>query len=244
MAQVVCRYRKADEVRWISHLDLKRTLERAMRRADLPLALTQGHNPHPKLSFGPPLPLGATGEAELLTIHLDEPLDPGELKDRLNQQLPPGLEIVQVWGLPRYRRKETFGDIDVAQYRVSVQGPVDPAGLRRRVDELLAHEEIIVERGGERPERTVDIRPLILSLSVVAFGEEEVELRMQLRTGSHGGARPQEVVSLLGLAEDDRPIRYHRVALHAAAQASPTKPKGVGRHWTRSRHSKEGREKK
>ena len=62
MAQLVCRYRKGNPVRWISHLDLKRTLERAMRRAQLPLALSQGHNPHPRISFGPPLPLGATGK--------------------------------------------------------------------------------------------------------------------------------------------------------------------------------------
>ncbi|MBE9566917.1 MAG: DUF2344 domain-containing protein, partial [Proteobacteria bacterium] len=63
MAQLVCRYRKGNEVRWLSHLDVKRTLERAMRRAELPLVLTRGYNPHLKLSLGPPLPLGATGDA-------------------------------------------------------------------------------------------------------------------------------------------------------------------------------------
>lgn len=59
-----------------------------MRRAQLPLALTQGHNPHPKLSLGPPLPVGVTGEAELLAVHLDTALSPDVVKERLNSQLP------------------------------------------------------------------------------------------------------------------------------------------------------------
>ncbi len=120
MGQFICRYRKGDEVRWISHLDLKRTLERAMRRAELPLELTKGHNPHPKLSFGPPLPLGATGEAELLALHLSEATGPAEVKERLNRQLPPGLEVIEAWAVPAHRKKETFGEVDVAEYRITI----------------------------------------------------------------------------------------------------------------------------
>ena len=115
MAQFICCYRKGEEARWISHLDLKRTLERAMRRAALPLALTQGHNPHPKLSFGPPLPMGATGEAELLAIQLYQAMSPNEVKERFNAQLPPGLQIVEVWSAPPQKKKETFGEVDVAE---------------------------------------------------------------------------------------------------------------------------------
>jgi len=242
MGQVICRYRKDDQVRWISHLDLKRTLERAMRRAQLPLALSQGHNPHPKLSLGPPLPLGATGDAELLAIQLAEAVDPGDVKERLNAQLPPGLEIVESWSLPHYKKKETFGGIDVAQYRVTAHGEHDLADVRVRVEDLLASDELIVHRGGERPTRTVDVRPLILSLAAAGAKEGGIELRMRLRTGSHGGARPQEVVALLGLEERDGRITYHRTALYASAETQGPARKGLLRRWTRARKAEKRRE--
>ncbi len=242
MAQLICRYRKGNQVRWISHLDLKRTLERAMRRARLPLALSQGHNPHPKLSLGPPLPLGATGDAELFAVQLTEALDPEDVKQRLNEQLPPGLQVVEVWGLPRHKKRETFGEIDVAEYRVTVEAEADPGEVHRRVEELLARKELIVHRGGERPERTVDVRPRILSLSAAPVRPGEVALHMRLRTGSHGGARPQEVVALLGLDGGERRIDYHRVGLYAAAQPGAAPRKGPLRRWARSRAGRQKRE--
>ena len=242
MAQLICRYRKGDRLRWISHLDLKRTLERAMRRAQLPLALSEGHNPHPRVSFGPPLPLGATGDAEVLAFYLSEAIDPGEVKDRLNQQLPSGLEIVEAWLPPRYKKKETFGDIDVAEYQVGIRGDVRLTDVSPRVSELLAQEELVVERGGQRPQRTVDIRPLIFSLAAEDAAEGGIQLRMRLRTGSHGGARPQEVVALLGLEDGDTTICYHRTGLYASAQPSAAPRKGALHRWTRTRSNKERRE--
>jgi len=231
VGQYVCRYRKGEQVRWLSHLDVKRTLERAMRRAELPLELTKGHNPRPKLSLGPPLPLGATGEGELLALHLSAPMDPGELKARLNAQLPAGLEVVDAWSLPGYRKKETFGEVDVAEYEVRVRAGWEEADLSARISELLARQELVVQRGGERPERVVDVRPHILSVRVTEAGEKEAALLMRLRTGSHGGARPQEVLSLLGV-DEGRVVRCHRTGLYASAKEAPARPRprwGAGR---------------
>lgn len=235
MAQYICRYRKGEQVRWISHLDVKRTLERAMRRAELPLALTQGHNPHPKLSLGPPLPLGATSDAEMVTLHLTETLDPDQLKQRLNSQSPPGLEVLTVWAVPTYRKKETLGEIDVAEYMVTVTGGVDAEAVRAEVRRLLDRSEIIVERGGERPERTVDIRPLLYHLEVISTDISGLVLRMRLGTGSRGGARPQEVVHLLGLSPETQAVRYHRTALYAKSQEPSRRRPGMAHAWTRKR---------
>ena len=235
MAQFVCRYRKSGELRWISHLDLKRTLERAMRRAQLPLALSQGHNPHPKLSFGPPLSLGVTSNAELVAIHLSEAMDADQLRDRLNAQLPPGLQVLEAWSLPAYRKKETFGNIELAEYVVALSESIGRDHLQRRVDQLLASSELVVQRGGERPERTLNLRPLIHRIEVDEGEEGGVGLRMSLRTGSHGGARPQEVVALLGLDEQTHVIGYHRTELSALPTA-PSKPSlAQGRRWRRQR---------
>jgi radical SAM-linked protein len=261
VAQIVLRYRKGEQVRWISHLDLKRTLERAMRRAKLPLALTQGHNPHPKLSLGPPLPLGVSSDAELLALHLAEAMSPAEVKERLNAQLPEGLEVLEIWAIPGYRKKETFGEIEVAEYLATLRGPHDKADLQTRVEKILAEPELTVQRGGERPERTVNVRPLILGLNIVepspavgsatvaasggcpggggapepggACRAEEIAIRMRLRTGSHGGARPQEIVSFLGLAEEDI-AAYHRSGLYALPTQAPA-PGAGRRRWHRPR---------
>jgi radical SAM-linked protein len=235
MAQFICRYRKGPEVRWISHLDVKRTLERAMRRAGLPLELTKGHNPHPKVSYGPPLPLGATGEAELVAFQLEEAADPTAVKERLNSQLPPGLEVVELWGAPAHKKKETFGEVDLAEYAITVTGPVEPAQVEAGVRKLLESEELIVQRGGERPEREVDLRPLIKSLAVVRAAEDEVVLRARLTTGSHGGARPQEIVELLGLEGEGRVVRYHRTGVYAGGEVTAPRSRGVWRRWGRSR---------
>lgn len=239
MAQLVCRYRKGEQVKWISHLDLKRTLERALRRADMPLALTQGHNPHPKISYGPPLPLGATGDAELLTVHLAQPVNPSEFRERVNEKLPRGIELTEAWTLPTYKKKETFGEIDVAEYRVRVTGDVEAEDLQRRARELLDRAELTVHRGGRRPERVVNLRPHIISLSLARSEREEVELHMRLRTGSHGGARPQEIVALLGLEGDRRIVYYHRTGLYAGAETPTPHSRGVWHRWSRSRSHKE-----
>lgn len=235
MAQYICRYRKGERARWISHLDVKRTLERAMRRAELPLALTQGHNPHPRLSLGPPLPLGATSDAEMVTVHLTEALDPDQLKQRLNSQSPPGLEMLTVWTVPTYRRKETLGEIDVAEYMVTVTGDIDAEAVRAEVRRLLDRSEIIVERGGERPERRVDIRPLLYHLEVTSADTNGLVLHMRLGTGSRGGVRPQEVVNLLGLDVETEAVRYHRTALYAKSQGPARRQPGIARAWTRKR---------
>ncbi len=238
MPQYVVRYRKRGPLRWISHLDLKRTLEYAMRRAQLPLELTQGHNPHPKLSFGPPLSLGVTGEGELLAVHLTEAWIPDRLAAELGAQLPPGLDVLEAWVVPGYKKKETFGDLDIAEYRVTIEDALSAEDLRNRIHELLSRTEAIVERGGDRPERSVDVRPMLLSLKAEERGPGQVEMSMRLRTGSHGGARPQEVLSLLGIDAADGLVRIDRVGLYVGGEAPTPAPQSAAsprRRWGRSR---------
>ncbi len=177
MAQYVCRYRKGEELRWIGHLDLKRTLERALRRAQLPLELSQGHNPHPKLSYGPPMPLGATGESELFSLSLSQALTAEEVTRRLNEQLPPSFEVIDAWVVPGYKKKETFGELDIAEYVVTLPTVLTITEVRDRLGALLAQEELIVSRQGEHETRELDVRPMILSLSAEQVGEGEVAVR-------------------------------------------------------------------
>lgn len=81
-------YRKTGRLRYLSHLDVTRAIERALRRAAIPVAYTQGYNQRMRLSFGPPLPVGAEGMGEVFTATLQEKMTPAELVARLSAQLP------------------------------------------------------------------------------------------------------------------------------------------------------------
>ena len=85
-------------MRYISHLDLMRLFVRAMRRAELPLKLSQGFSPHPKLSLKRALKLGVESQEEEAAILLNFPVTPDNFKDRLQKQLPEGIEIKDVQG--------------------------------------------------------------------------------------------------------------------------------------------------
>ena len=230
MQQIICRYAKGERAKWISHLDLIRTLERALRRADLPLALTQGHNPRPKLTFGPPLAVGVTSEVELLALHLRFPLDPEEIARRVNEQLPEGIALRQVWAAPSYQKRQSFGEIEVAEYLIRGEGELDPDEAGRLAAELLAREQVEVERGGDRGQRVVDIRPWILGLRLLDSGEGWVEFSLRVKTGSRGGARPEEVLKELGFLRREVRVSCHRSALYAAAPEQPA-PRRAGRPW-------------
>jgi radical SAM-linked protein len=88
------KYCKDEAVKFISHRDLMRAFQRAIRRAGLPVAYSQGYNPHMKISWGNALKVGAVSEAEFAEIQIDGWIKPHELLAQLNRQLPKGLEIV------------------------------------------------------------------------------------------------------------------------------------------------------
>jgi len=91
-------FSKTGLMRYISHLDLMRLFMRAMRRADLPLKMSEGFSPHPKLSFRRALKLGVESQAEEASIVLKFPVAPEDFKNRLQKQLPEGIEVKDVQG--------------------------------------------------------------------------------------------------------------------------------------------------
>ena len=95
MQKIRVKYRKGEEVKFISHRDLMRAFQRALRRAGLPVAYSQGFNPHMKISWGNALKVGAVSDSEFAEIQFDGWVKPNELKEVLNHHLPGGLEILE-----------------------------------------------------------------------------------------------------------------------------------------------------
>lgn len=95
MQKIQLKYTKGEAVKFIGHRDLMRAFQRAIRRAALPITYSQGYNPHMKISWGNALKVGATSAGETAIIQLDGWVRPDDVKARLNQTLPRGLEIIQ-----------------------------------------------------------------------------------------------------------------------------------------------------
>ena len=187
-------YHKGGEIRFISHLDLVRTLERAIRRAGLKMAFSQGFNPHPRLSFGPALAVGTISEREFFDLELTEALPPTEVHTRLTAQLPSGLDILEV-GEISAQAPSLNQRINCATYRVRTvfteEFPVDR--LVRSLDRIMASSEVLIRRVTPKGNKEKNIRPGIYDLRGRLEGHEVV-LEMALQTGSEGSVRPEDVV--------------------------------------------------
>jgi radical SAM-linked protein len=184
------RFRKSGDLRLVSHHDLMHVFERMLRRAELPVLYTKGFHPQPRMTFALSLALGVVGGAEVVELELDGGLSAEEVQRRLTRQAPPGLEILSarvIEGKAKLRVRRAF-------YRAPV--PEDRrADVPRLVGEVLSASECWIER--TRPERRrLNIRPFISELHASADGVD-----MALWITSHGAARPEEVLELLGLAD-------------------------------------------
>ena len=93
--RIIARFEKGEAVRFVSHLDIQRTFQRAFRRANIPLAYSQGFNPHPLLSFATALSLGYTSEAEWFDVKLAQDMCSDAFRDAVNAVLPGGFRILE-----------------------------------------------------------------------------------------------------------------------------------------------------
>ena len=190
-------YRKADVVRYVGHLDLMRTWERALRRARLPLAYTQGFSPHARLALGAPLAVGFEGDAELLDAWMSSPVTPLEVAEALHGELPDGLAVVAVEEIA-HEEPSLQSTITSATYElVFDRAEIDAAELRWRVDGLLAAHALEWEEQRGQKTRVYDLRATIRDLDVrVEAGKVVLALHLEARDSLTG--RPLSVLDALG----------------------------------------------
>jgi radical SAM-linked protein len=198
-------FAKTQEMRFTSHLDLHRTWERTFRRAGLPLAYSQGYSPHPRLNLASALPLGFTGEAEVIDVWLEEEIPPPEIQNALEQSAPPGLQIRSATAIAD--RAPTLQSLLIAsEYTITFLEPVDD--LAARINGLLIEKSL----PRIRREKTYDLRPLLLELRLLTKDEQGCDrlfAHLAAREGATG--RPEEVISALG--GDPLASRVHRTRL-------------------------------
>lgn len=158
------RYAKRGRLRFTSHRDFARAFERAVRRAEVPIAFSSGFSPHPKISYANASPTGAATEAEYLEIGLTRECDPDTVLADLDESLPPGLDILEVV----VAGQGSLADrLEASEWSIELPG-VDVDTVAPAVDAFLAAGVVEVERMTKRGLRTFDARADVLSLGVRA----------------------------------------------------------------------------
>jgi radical SAM-linked protein len=199
-------FAKGDLARFLSHLDLMATFEYAARRAGLPVELSEGFNPRPRMAAAAPLALGYLGEEEILEIVLREPLPLTEVRDRLQATTPPGISILAAEEMPP-GRKSAASRLQSAIYRVDLPGPVPD--LAARVERLLRSARLEVEEPHRDRVRRRDLRPLLLSLTAL----DANALRLAVRLDGEGTIRPEQILALMSIPAGGARIVREKIAL-------------------------------
>lgn len=212
------RFRKADALRLISHLDTMRCFERMLRRASVPFRSTAGFHPSPRLVLALSLPLGVVGDREVAELELTSEQNVQEITNRLADVAPPGMTILGSSAVPL---KFTATPRRIV-YRASI-----PSGraesVRTAAQQLLQSEKVWVERIKPKP-RGLNIRPYLRSINVA---ERTVDFDLWVTNG--GTARIDELVRLVGLDEYVTELNRTELELHDevpgdGADQPPTQP--------------------
>jgi radical SAM-linked protein len=184
------RFAKRDRLRFTSHRDFQRAFERALRRARIPVAFSQGFTPHPKVSYAGAAPTGAASEAEYLEIAVTEVCDPVTVAAALDDALPPGLDVVTVVEADG----ESLADrLQASEWRITLPD-ADRNAVSAAVSAFTAAAAVEVERMTKKGARTMDARAAVVLIETLA--ERPTALRVVLRNLTPT-VRPADV--LMGL---------------------------------------------
>ncbi|MFQ5398078.1 MAG: TIGR03936 family radical SAM-associated protein [Anaerolineae bacterium] len=214
-------FTKTGPTRFIGHLDLARALERALNRAKIPMAYSQGFNRRIKMQLAAALPLGFTSDCELADIWLIEQTSPEEVRERLMRKMAPGIEVIHVEEVP-LRDPPLQTITSEASYAVTFLDPVNESELQQRIEDLMASESCMRERARRGKPRPYDLRPLIIELGVNRRpqGALQLHIRLALQQGKSG--RPDEVLLALGLDPLAARINRTRILLsHFETKGGP-----------------------
>ncbi len=185
----VVSYSRVSDICYLGHLEILQIVFRILRRAGIQTNFSKGFNPSPKVSFGPALPVGTQSLAEYFIMDLPEPLDNLlDAKARLNQQIPPGLEIIDI--------ELSNGSVPqkvISSYRITLKKALTKNDCRL-FEQFLAKEEFFVTRVRKRKSKEINIRPLVASLEVIDNNTLSLEL---ISIASAAGVKPLEAIAAI-----------------------------------------------
>ena len=164
--------------KFVSHLDLMKTLQRTFRRGGIDISYSQGFNPHPIMSIAHPLPLGVEGLNEYMDISVDSKPNFEELKIKMNNALPQDIRVNSITEVNR-----PLNVIVRAEYSAIINLVQEVENLEQEINHFLALNEIVVEKKTKRGLSDTDIKPMIFDVAIDQIQEREVKLNFILANG-------------------------------------------------------------
>jgi radical SAM-linked protein len=209
MQRLRIRFSRREEIKFISHLDIMRLWQRALHRAEIPLAYTEGFSPHPRISLAAPLAVGVTSQAELMDVFCSKWVSPHFFTNAVSQQLPAGIEIVQVYSVAP-TMPSLQSQVGYAEYEVELETEKDQAAVKAALASLLSAEQLAWHHERDTGTRNYDLRALIDDLWLIDWRQGSGTIGMRLRCDSGGSGRPEQVAAALGFSH---PTAIHRTKL-------------------------------
>ncbi len=210
MQRLRIKFSRGEELKFISHLDMTRLWQRALQRAEMPLAYSQGFNPHPKIAFAAPLPVGATSQADLMDIMCYRHISPQHFVTLVRKELPQGIELLDVYQvallLPSLQSQIGF-----AEYQVAIDSNKNREEVEQGIAYLLSLKELPWHHERDTGTHHYDLRALVSKLWLIDHQNGLITLGMRLRCDNTGSGRPEQVA--LALDFTGYPRLIHRTEL-------------------------------
>ena len=222
MLKVRIKFRKYGVMRFIGHLDVMRYFQKAMRRADIPIAFSGGYSPHMIMSFANPLGIGLTSDGEYFDIEITEPISSEKAVAQLNAVMVEGVEVISFREISSDKKASGMTIVAAADYKVTFPETFQhaeeirtlPESWKEKVDAFMAQPEIVVLKKTKRSEKEVDIKPMIYKMTALDDG-----IYLYLATGSEQNLKPDLVaeafLKFAGEDPEEIPVHIHRIDVYA-----------------------------
>lgn len=210
MQRLRLKFSRGEELKFLAHLDLMRLWERALRRAGLPLAYSEGFSPHPQIALAAPLSVGVTSQAELMDVFLSRWVPPQSFTAQASKQLPRGIDLLEVWPVGP-KAPSLQSQIRFIEYKVEVKAEQGREEVELALQSFLSAEEIPWHHFRDTGARHYDLRALVDNLWLIDCQDSLCALGMRLRCDEKGAGRPEQVTKALGFSQ--YPESIHRTKL-------------------------------
>jgi radical SAM-linked protein len=239
--KVRIKFRKYGVMKFIGHLDVMRYFQKVMRRAEIPIAFTQGFSPHMIMSFAQPLGIGITSDGEYLDIELKEPIASKKAVSQLNAVMVEGMDVVSFVQISEDKKESGMTITAAADYRVYLLESNQTSDLRKAIPAewqnaipgFLAQEQIVVWKKTKRSEKEVDIKPMIYDMKA-----DNDSIYLFLATGSEQNLKPDLVMDTflkyMGLNPEETPLHYHRLDVYARSEEKLVPLEALGKEISES----------
>jgi len=157
-------FEKGERIRHIGHLDIQRSVQRGLRRSGLPVAYSNGFNPHILITFASALSTGACGKREIMDVTMSEEVSEEEFLDRMNKAMPPEMHLSEARAVDQ-KHPALMASLRAAKYDLFIRDPVQAEKLTAAIPEMMSRNTVMALRKTKTSLKETDIKPLIYELN-------------------------------------------------------------------------------